>query len=36
MKIIELVAVLRIVDDELFRPRTGFNFRRKHHALPPG
>ena len=36
MEIFELVAVLGIVNDGLLRPRTGFNFGRKHHALSPG
>ena len=36
LEIVELIAVLRIVDDELLRPRTGFNFGRKHHAVSPG
>jgi hypothetical protein len=35
-EIVELRAIMRIINDELLRPWAGFNFRSEHHALASG
>src|SRR6185436_9192501 len=35
-EIVELGSIMRIINDELLRPWTGFNFGREYHALASG